>query len=85
MVTIYDMASGVIRRASTAASDEANSASVSLDQPQSTERLEHSFDVEEQLALREHECSETTLDNVNKIPHELASINTDKFISGMEK
>ena len=86
MVTIYDMASGVVRRtlASASEADIANN-DVSLDQPQDTERYNLPHHVEEQLALREQEHPGTTQGNADKIPPELTSVNTDTFISDMEK
>lgn len=84
MVTIYDIASGVLCRASADAS-ETNNADVSLDQSQDTENPGHSLHVEEQLALHEYEYLETTRDNADKIPPELASVNSDQFIRDMEK
>lgn len=82
MVTIYDMASGVLCRAS---ADETDNADVSLDQSQDTEKLNHSLNVGDQMALQEYECFENKQNNADKIPPELASVNTDKFISDMEK
>lgn len=84
MVTVYDMASGVIHRALTDApeADNANN-DVSLDQSQETTQFNCTLHVEAQLALREYERPEQ--DNTDKIPSVLASINTDKFIIDMEK
>ena len=88
MVTIYDMTSGVVRRTLASASEaDITNNDVSLDQPQDTEQynLPHHDHAEEQLALREEEHSGATQGNADKIPPELTSVNTDTFISDMEK
>jgi hypothetical protein len=82
MVTIYDMASGAIRKAS---ETDNTGQDVSLDQAQNTEQYEQPLHVEEQLALREHEYLEAKQDYADKIPPELASVDTDTFIGDMEK
>ena len=83
MITIYDMASGVIRKTS-ANTSKANNADVSQGQPQDTSKPDHSL-YEEQLELREYNSPETTRDNVNILPPELASVHSDQFIKDMEK
>jgi len=83
MITVYDMASGVLQRATTDLSDDMTNGS--QDHSRDTELLEMTPHPEEQLALQLQTYPETTQNKVEKIPAELASIDTEQFLSEMEK
>ena len=83
MVTVYDMASGVLHRAAADLSDDVTNDS--QDHSRDAELLEMAPHPEEQLALQLQTYPEIMQNKVEKIPAELASIDTEQFLSEMEK
>ncbi|MCK5092842.1 MAG: hypothetical protein KAR30_09975 [Gammaproteobacteria bacterium] len=83
MVTVYDMASGVLHRAKTDSPDDVTNGS--QDHSRDTGLPDFAPRPEEQLALQLQVYPETTQDTADKIPVELASIDAEQFISEMEK
>ena len=83
MVTVYDMASGVLHRATTDSPDDVKKAS--QDHSRDAGLLDFTPQPEEQLALQLQTYPEATQDMIDKMPAELASIDTEQFISEMEK
>jgi len=83
MITVYDMASGVLHRATTDSADDVKKAS----QYHSRDAGLSDFapQPEEQLALQLQTHPETTKITADKIPAGLASIDTEQFLSEMEK
>lgn len=81
MVTVYDMASGVLLRAKTDSPDDVTN--VSQDHSQGDTGLLDFAPQSEALQLQVH--PEATQNAADKIPAELASIDTEQFLSEMEK
>ena len=83
MVTVYDMASGVLHRATTDSPDDVKKAS--QDHSRDARLLDFAPQPEEQQALQLQAYPETTQNTADKIPAELAAIDTEQVLSEMEK